>query len=150
VPYGYRVGYALRWCSCQFLGRSPAFSSTPEKKKKKKKKKKKSLLLVHSAPHMHTSVERKRTANSQRKKKSNQPRDAFMFSSAAPPITIDVARTSFAGNFSQPMSEFVAQKIFCVAGEHTRKHPGQVSPVSLKTPYMSSTIAVFFFNLFFF
>jgi hypothetical protein len=28
--------------------------------------------------------------------------------------TIDVARTSFAGNFSQPMSEFVAQKIFCV------------------------------------
>jgi hypothetical protein len=25
-------------------------------------------------------------------------------------ITIDVARTSFAGNFSQPMSEFVAQK----------------------------------------
>jgi hypothetical protein len=29
-------------------------------------------------------------------------------------ITIDFARTSFAGNFSQPMSEFVAQKIFCV------------------------------------
>jgi hypothetical protein len=28
-------------------------------------------------------------------------------------ITIDVARTSFAGNFSQPMSKFVAQKIFC-------------------------------------
>jgi hypothetical protein len=29
-------------------------------------------------------------------------------------VTIDVARTSFAGNFSQSMSEFVAQKIFCV------------------------------------
>jgi hypothetical protein len=29
-------------------------------------------------------------------------------------FTIDVARTSFASNFSQPMSEFVAQKIFCV------------------------------------
>jgi hypothetical protein len=29
--------------------------------------------------------------------------------------TIDVARASFAGNFSQPMSKFVAQKIFYVA-----------------------------------
>jgi hypothetical protein len=31
----------------------------------------------------------------------------------AMPSTIDVARTPFADNFSQPMSEFVAQKIFC-------------------------------------
>jgi hypothetical protein len=34
-------------------------------------------------------------------------------------ITIDVARTSFAGNFSQPMSEFVAQKIFCDGASFT-------------------------------
>jgi hypothetical protein len=45
--------------------------------------------------------------------RSTQVMHLHILESKATCITIDFARTSFAGNFSQSMSEFVAQKIFC-------------------------------------
>jgi hypothetical protein len=64
-----------------------------------------------------------------------------------PTITIDFARTSFAGNFSQPMSEFVAQKIFCDWRWSPYGRPVIKFSVVIITRSLCDIVSTFFFSL---